>query len=169
MRWICVAALIVACSSGAERKDDHEPPMTVPGDSTSRPAPPPKDAPKVVITSPAGDNVVNVEIVATEAKIERGLMYRQNLPPDNGMLFLMDRDYDWKFWMRNTLISLDIIFIKKDMTVAGVAANAKPLDESLLSVGVPSLYVLEVNGGWAASHKVAAGAKVKFENVPPRR
>ena len=115
-----------------------------------------------------GNATVDVEIVATEAKIEKGLMYRQHLPPDQGMLFLMGIEKVWSFWMRNTLIPLDIIFITKDMEVAGVAANAKPLDESLVKVDKPSLYVLEVNAGWAAAHQVAAGTKVKFENVPPR-
>jgi uncharacterized membrane protein (UPF0127 family) len=95
-------------------------------------------------------------------------MYREHLPPDDGMLFLMGREFDWAFWMHNTLIPLDIIFIKKDMTVAGVAANAKPKDDGLLRVGVPSLYVLEVNAGWAAAHGVAPGTPVKFENVPER-
>ena len=132
------------------------------------PPPPSQPAPRVVMSTPRGDAAVDVEVVSSEAQIERGLMYRQNLPPDQGMLFLMSREYNWDFYMRNTLIPLDIIFIKKDMTVAGVAANAKPLDETLLHVGVPSLYVLEVNAGWAAAHGVTAGTKVKFERVPPR-
>ena len=123
-------------------------------------------APQAKVT--VGDATVDVEVVSTEAKVERGLMYREHLPPDQGMLFLMNREYDWAFWMRNTLLPLDIIFIKKDMTVAGVAANAKPKDESLLRVGVPSLFVLEVNAGWAAAHGVKAGTKVTFANVPPR-
>jgi uncharacterized membrane protein (UPF0127 family) len=118
--------------------------------------------PKVILD----ESAVEVEVVATPAKIERGLMYREHLPMDQGMLFLMSKEYDWRFWMHNTLIGLDIIFIKKDMTVAGIAANAKPQDDSLLSVGVPSLFVLEVNAGWAAAHRVAAGTRVKFENVP---
>jgi uncharacterized membrane protein (UPF0127 family) len=67
--------------------------------------------------------------------------------------------------MKNTLIPLDIIFIAKDMTIAGIAENAEPLNESLRKVGKPSLYVLEVNGGWTKQHGVAAGAKVRFENV----
>jgi hypothetical protein len=104
-------------------------------------------------------------VVATEAKIERGLMYREHLPPDAGMLFMMGREYDWAFYMRNTLIPLDMLFIGKDLTVAGVVVNAEPRTETLRRVGKPSLYVLEVNGGWAAAHGVTAGAKVRFENI----
>jgi len=139
--------------------------MTTPPTSSDPPHPAPKGPPAKVTV---GSTAVDVEVVATEAKIERGLMYRQNLPPDSGMLFLMGKEWDWAFWMRNTLISLDIIFITKDMRVAGVAANAKPQDDTLLKVGVPSLYVLEVNAGWAAAHQVSTGSPVKFENVPTR-
>jgi uncharacterized membrane protein (UPF0127 family) len=124
--------------------------------------------PKVYLSTPQGELAVSVEIVATEAKIERGLMYREHLPPDDGMLFLMREDRIWSFWMRNTLIPLDNIFITKDMTIAGIAENAEPRTETLREVDKPSLYVLEVNGGYCAAHKVTAGAKVRFEGVPPR-
>jgi len=129
--------------------------------------PPPPEAPKakVVMTTPSGDVMVEVEVVATDAKIMRGLMYRQHLPPDAGMLFLMGKEYDWQFYMRNTLIPLDMIFIKQDMTIAGIVENAEPRTETLRQVHVPSSYVLEVNGGYTASHHVAAGAKVRFDGV----
>jgi uncharacterized membrane protein (UPF0127 family) len=123
--------------------------------------------PKVYLSTPAGDVAVEVEVVQTEAAIERGLMYREHLPPDQGMLFLMKEERAWTFWMSNTLIPLDMIFIKKDMTIAGVVENAEPRTETLRQVKDPSVYVLEVNGGYCAAHKVAAGAKVRFEGLPP--
>lgn len=126
----------------------------------------PQPTAKVYLSTPHGEAAVNVEVVATEAKIERGLMYRQNMPPDNGMLFLMGYEKDWAFWMRNTLIPLDMIFIKKDMTIGGIVENAEPKTETLRKVGVPTFYVLEVNGGWCKQHGVVAGAKVRYENVP---
>ena len=124
---------------------------------------PPQPTAKVHLATPSGEIAVSVEIVSTPAKIQRGLMYRRHLPTDTGMLFLMGKEYDWEFWMRNTLIPLDIIFIKKDMTVAGIAENAKPLDETLVSAGQPSLYVLEVSGGWTKEHGVTAGTRVRFD------
>jgi uncharacterized membrane protein (UPF0127 family) len=128
--------------------------------------PPPPQAPDTRPTVTFGNGAsVRVEVVDTEPKIERGLMYREHLPPDDGMLFLLQIEQDWKFWMRNTLIPLDIIFITRDLTVAGVAANAEPRTDTLRSVGVPSLYVVEVNGGWCATHHVAAGSPVKFDGV----
>jgi len=123
-------------------------------------------SPTVTISTPKGDVVVQTEIVATPAKIQQGLMYREHLGPDAGMLFLMGREDDWAFYMRNTLIPLDMIFITGDLTVAGVVANATPRTETLRRVGKPSTYVLEVNGGWAAVHQVFAGAKVRFDGVP---
>jgi uncharacterized membrane protein (UPF0127 family) len=95
-------------------------------------------------------------------------MYREHLPPDDGMLFLLPVIKDWAFWMHNTLIPLDIIFIRPDMTIAGIAANAEPETDTLRQVGEPSAYVLEVNGGYCAAHGVAANQKVRFEDVPPR-
>ena len=81
------------------------------------------------------------------------------------MLFLMGMETEWTFWMRNTLIPLDMLFIGKDMKVVGIVERAEPLTEDLRTVGKPSSYVLEVNGGWAKSHNVTAGATVRFENV----
>jgi uncharacterized membrane protein (UPF0127 family) len=158
-----VLAAVAACSNGHKRDD-----------APARPAPPPvtssdtvTDMPKVVFETPDGEVTVRVEVVDTPAKIERGLMFREHLPPDDGMLFLMGHEYDHAFYMRNTLIPLDMIFIKKDMTVAGVVENATPRTETLRRVGVPSLYVLEVNGGWAAPRKVGPGTKVRFVGVRP--
>ena len=132
------------------------------------PPDPPRPAhngPKVFLATPQGELAVAVEVVSTEPKIERGLMYRQHLPPDDGMLFLLGVEKEWTFWMRNTLIPLDMIFIRRDLTIAGIVENAEPKTETLRKVGEPSFYVLEVNGGWTAAHHVAPGAKVRFENV----
>jgi uncharacterized membrane protein (UPF0127 family) len=117
------------------------------------------------LATPSGDVVVSSEVVSTPATIQRGLMYRSHLPPDDGMLFLMGFEDDHTFWMHNTLIPLDMIFIGADMKVAGVAANAEPRTDTHRSVGKPSLYVLEVNGGWAAAHGVGPGTVVRFEGV----
>jgi uncharacterized protein len=167
VRCLLLIGLLACCSSGAKREDG---PAVAPHPHDALPASSsaPTTMPKVYLSTPQGEIAVSVEIVATDAKIERGLMYREHLPPDDGMLFLMREDRIWSFWMRNTLIPLDIIFIAKDMTIAGIAENAEPRTETLREVDKPSLYVLEVNGGYCAAHKVTAGAKVRFEGVPPR-
>ncbi len=165
MRLILICALI-ACSTGAKH-DDAPPTMPAPAASADATAPR-GPSPKVYLSTPSGEIAVDVEVVSTEAKIERGLMYRQHLPLDAGMLFLLGIEKDWTFWMRNTLIPLDMIFIRRDLTIAGIVQNAEPKTESMRRVGEPSFYVLEVNGGWTASHAVVKDAKVRFENLPPR-
>jgi uncharacterized membrane protein (UPF0127 family) len=161
---------LLACSSN-KREDSAMPQPVKQSDSGSSSSgsgsgsATPAAQPMVYLTTPAGDIPVKVEVVATERAIEQGLMYRESLPIDSGMLFLMGREYQWSFWMRNTLIPLDMIFISRDMTIAGIVENAEPLTESLRQVDKPSSYVLEVNGGFTRKAGVVAGAKVRFENV----
>ncbi len=124
-------------------------------------------APRVVVETRAGArHVVSVELARTDAERARGLMERRELAPDAGMLFLFDETAEHPFWMKNTLIPLDMLFISDDGLVAGVVARAVPGDLSPRSAGGPSRFVLEVNGGWAAAHGVAVGDRVRFENVP---
>ena len=92
-------------------------------------------------------------------------MFRRELAPDAGMLFLFEENAPHVFWMKNTLVSLDMIFIAEDGRIAGIVARAVPGDLSPRSAGGPSRYVLEVVGGWAEAHGVAPGDRVKFENV----
>jgi uncharacterized protein len=151
-----------ACSSthGTQEPDDHALASPPP-----KPTPPDPNAPKVVISTPNGDIIVETEVVATEASIEQGLMYRQHLAPDAGMVFLLPQDKDWTFWMHNTLIPLDMIFIRKSMTIAGIVENAEPKTDTFRQVHENSSYVLEVNGGWTKAHGVVKDQAVKFLNV----
>jgi uncharacterized membrane protein (UPF0127 family) len=118
----------------------------------------------VVLSGSQGDRTVSVEVVASPRAVERGLMFRQHLPLDEGMLFLMGEEEVQSFWMRNTLIPLDMIFIDKAFKVVGVVENAEPRTETSRTVGKPSTYVLEVNGGWTAKNGIAAGATAKFDD-----
>jgi hypothetical protein len=124
-------------------------------------------APRVVLETRAGArHAVTVELARTEAERARGLMHRTELAPDAGMLFLFEETAEHAFWMRNTLIPLDMIFLADDGRVVGVAARATPGDLSPRSAGGPSRYVLEVPGGWAEAHGVGPGDRARFENVP---
>jgi uncharacterized protein len=118
---------------------------------------------KVVLNGSQGERVVTVEVVASPRAVERGLMYRQHLPIDEGMLFLMGEEDVQSFWMRNTLIPLDIIFIDKGFKIVGISENAEPRTETSRTVGKPSSYVLEVNGGWSAKNGIGAGTTVTFD------
>jgi uncharacterized membrane protein (UPF0127 family) len=156
--FVLAMVALAACEHPAKPDPKRDAPIVV--------APPPANGPKVVVTTAQGDITVDVEVVSTEAKIERGLMYRQYLPPEAGMLFLLGIEKDWTFWMRNTLVPLDMIFIRASLTIAGIVENAEPKTESMRSIGEPSLYVLEVNGGWTRSHGVIKGQKVRFASLP---
>jgi len=109
---------------------------------------------------------VKVELARTDAETQRGLMYRERLAPDSGMLFLFPVEKHQGFWMKNTFIPLDIIFITHDKKVLGVAENCEPLTERpLREVPGNSQYVLEVAGGWTHAHGVGPGTQVEFVNV----
>ncbi len=123
------------------------------------------DAQVVIETTSGARHTVLVEVVRTDAERAKGLMHRRELAPDAGMLFLFEETAAHPFWMKNTLIPLDMIFIGEDGRVAGIVARAVPGDLSPRSAGGPSRYVLEVNGGWAEAHGVGAGDRVRFENV----
>lgn len=120
------------------------------------------DLTRVWIETPTGPQAIDAEVVTTRPMIEQGLMYRPYLAPDDGMLFIMDSEADHGFYMRNTIVPLDMIYIARDMTIAGIVTNAVPLTEMRRYAGAPSIYVLEVNGGWTQRHYVIPGARVRF-------
>jgi uncharacterized membrane protein (UPF0127 family) len=134
-------------------------------DAAKEPAAPPP-APVIVETREGARHRVEVELARTDAERARGLMNRPSLPPERGMLFLFAESEDRSFWMKNTLIPLDMLFVAEDGTIAGIVESATPLSTSLRGVGSPSRYVLEVNGGWSRARGVRAGDRVRFENVP---
>jgi uncharacterized protein len=105
---------------------------------------------------------VSVEIADTDEKRALGLMYRQELPESHGMLFFFPRQELQSFWMKNTPLSLDIIFIDATRTIVSIAANTTPFSEKLLPSGKPAQFVLEVNGGFCQRHGVAVGNRVEL-------
>jgi len=107
-----------------------------------------------------------VELALTPADQNRGLMFRQSLAADEGMLFVFDRQSVHTFWMKNTLIPLDMLFIDKDRRIVGVVENAEPQTETGRSVGKPSQYVLEIGGGLSGKLGIRAGQLVDFQGVP---
>lgn len=106
-----------------------------------------------------------VELALTARERQQGLMYRRSLAEDAGMLFDMDGDGDWRFYMRNTLLSLDMIFIDAQWQVVGVVPRVPPLTETTRSVGKPSRYVLELAAGIAEKHHITAGTRLQFERL----
>ncbi|MBU2958714.1 DUF192 domain-containing protein [Paracoccus sp. C2R09] len=120
-------------------------------------------ADSVVIGTASADVRISVEIADDAAERARGLMFRRQLDPDAGMLFIYESPQPVSFWMRNTLIPLDLIFIDMQGVIRHIHRNARPLDETPIpgaAVGDPSpdrLMVLEIGGGEADRHGLAVG------------
>jgi uncharacterized membrane protein (UPF0127 family) len=112
------------------------------------------------IVSASGVHAFNVELATTEPERERGLMFRKELPQGQGMLFDFFTDQPVSFWMHNTYIPLDMIFIRHDGVIVRVAENTKPLSDDLVPAGAPVRAVLEVTGGTARQLGIKAGDKV---------
>jgi len=124
--------------------------------------------PEVVIHVPGGTEVhVPVELAVTSQERARGLMYRRDLPSGAGMLFVFPETADHSFWMKNTPLPLDMIFISEDLHVVGIVESTVPFSTRPLRVDQPSRYVLEVHAGFAARKSIASGARVEFRNFRP--
>ncbi|HJQ84577.1 MAG TPA: DUF192 domain-containing protein [Candidatus Binatia bacterium] len=121
--------------------------------------------PTAVIRTARGPIEVALEIADTEAARNRGLMYRKHLADGTGMLFVFTEDENHVFWMKNTFIPLDMIFIAADGRIVGVRADTTPFSTAGVGVGVPSRFVLEVPGGWSARRGVATGDRVELRGV----
>lgn len=114
----------------------------------------------VEIAGKTGVHAFSVEIADNEAERERGLMFRKQMAADHGMLFDFQHDQPVSFWMHNTYIPLDMIFIAADGRILRIAENARPMSDALIPSGAPVRAVLELNGGTAQSLGIAAGDRV---------
>ncbi len=112
------------------------------------------------IASKGGVHVFAVELALTPEQQAQGLMYRKELPEGQGMLFDFKREQEATFWMRNTYVPLDMIFIRADGRIHRIAANTVPLSEALVSSGGPVRAVLEVVAGTAKKLGIAPGDRV---------
>jgi uncharacterized protein len=112
------------------------------------------------IVTKGGVRVFEVEMAVTPEEQEQGLMYRRELADGKGMLFDMGEERPAVFWMKNTYVSLDMIFIRSDGSIASIAANTKPLSEARIYSGAPVRGVLEVVAGTAKRYGIVPGDKV---------
>lgn len=119
----------------------------------------------LVVKSATGDHVFSVEVVDTPETRARGLMFRQSLAPDAGMLFDFDQSQPVSFWMMNTFIPLDMIFIREDGTIANIHVNARPHDPTGIPSEGPVRFVLEIAGGRSAELGIKAGDRVDHPRI----
>jgi len=112
------------------------------------------------IASKTGVHSFTVEVADTEAEREKGLMFRKELPEGHGMLFDFHSDQEVSFWMKNTFIPLDMIFIRGDGRILRIAANTQPMSTRIIPSGGPVRAVLEVAGGTAEKLGIEPGDMV---------
>ena len=177
MKTLAAVLLVAACQGEGARS---APPPAVPAPAAPAPAPkpvqtditaedyvmPPLPMGRVTLTDAfGGKHVVEVEIAATHDARTRGLMWRRALEDGKGMLFIFKEQQPLMFWMKNTLIPLDMIFIDKDLKIVGAVENAEPRTFNSRGVGAPSMFVLEVPGGWVAKKGLKAGSAITLDGA----
>jgi uncharacterized membrane protein (UPF0127 family) len=148
---ITIALLLAACSS---------PQQTAPS-----PPPAPASGPRVVLPDGA---TIQVELASDDATRAQGLMYRDHMADDRGMLFLFPESGEYPFWMKNTLIPLDMVWIDDQRRIAHVTSNVPPCKADPCPNYPPNAnakYVLELAAGVAAKHHLANGQALRFEGM----
>jgi uncharacterized membrane protein (UPF0127 family) len=143
------------------------PPGPVPRPAASCPKDPegPSMLPVEPVALEEAHEVVRAEIARAPHDLEKGLMYRTQMPEDAGMLFRLGERTVHRFWMHNTCIPLDLLYVDDDGTIVGIVENAPTLNDDERSVPCRSSFVLEVNAGYCRRHGVRAGQHV---TLPPQ-
>ena len=109
-------------------------------------------------------STVYVEVADTPDKEQRGLMYRTSLDPDRGMLFIFDGDGQRSFWMQNTPLPLDMVFVNSKYEIVDINRNATPYSTTTYTAQLPCKYVVEVNGGYCDAHGIGIGDGIKIND-----
>ena len=120
----------------------------------------------VIHKQDGGELVVRIEVADDREEQMRGLMYRTELAADAGMLFLFDQEQPRAFWMKNTPLPLDIIYIAKDGRIVSIAEHTTPFSTATIPSGAPAQNVLEVNAGYAKRNGVRVGDRVDPRGLP---
>ncbi|RNC83578.1 MAG: DUF192 domain-containing protein [Winogradskyella sp.] len=107
--------------------------------------------------------LLDIEIADDDFQIQTGLMYRNSMKDNQAMLFLFPDERQRSFYMKNTRIPLDIIFIASDSSIVSFQKNAKPFDETSLPSDAAAKYVLEINAGLSDSWNLQLGDKIEFK------
>ncbi len=123
------------------------------------------DNTKATLVTANGNFVFNIELAQTSEERAQGLMFRQTLAKDAGMLFDFGEEREVAFWMRNTFIPLDMIFIAADGEIKSIHENARPQDPTSIPSGFPVRFVLEIPGGRSREIGLAVGDRLEHPLV----
>jgi uncharacterized membrane protein (UPF0127 family) len=108
---------------------------------------------------------IDIEIAEEELAIRQGLMYRQSMEPKQGMLFIMPNEEPQSFWMLNTYISLDIIFVNQNREIVKIQPNTQPRSLKPIPSEQPAIFVVEVLAGFCAKHGIAEGDRIQYQRL----
>lgn len=120
---------------------------------------------RVHFLSAEDDTITTIRSAVAESEEERnaGLMDIENLPEDSGMLFLFDDEQQRSFWMANTPLSLDIIYVNSDMEIVRIHQGTTPFSERQYRSDEPAQYAVEVNSGFTINHDIVEGMRIAYE------
>lgn len=149
----CALAAVAACRAEPAANVSQPPPHTASSGLERVP---------LTVNSGGRTHAFTVEVARSPEEQEQGLMFRESLAADAGMIFPFLSPRPASFWMRNTLIPLDMIFIREDGTIARIAANTVPHSEESMMSGEPVIAVLELRGGRAAELGISEGDRVAW-------
>ena len=108
---------------------------------------------------------LSVEIAQSENEMEYGLMFRQTMPPDHGMIFIFPYPRRIQMWMKNTFLPLDMVFFDTNQKIVAIAASARPQDETIIDPGMDAKFVLEINAGTAAKWGLKQGDQFELKRT----
>lgn len=120
---------------------------------------------RVTFADAPGAPHIEVEVALTSAHRAHGLMYRTDLPSGAGMLFSWPAEAPRSFWMHNTCLPLDMLFVAGDGTIVGILEQVPPMNDEPRSVPCSAQHVIEVPGGWSREHHVAPGQRVEIAGL----
>jgi uncharacterized membrane protein (UPF0127 family) len=144
----CLWALVLGCAANPGCREEADRP------------------PEVVLQNFRGQPVrVRVEVADSPRERQLGLMHRKRLAADAGMLFIYPFESPQYFWMKDTYIPLDLLFIGTNLLVVGIVENTTPLSLERLQVDTPSRFILEVNAGFCKKHGIQEGSRVRFSGI----
>jgi len=109
--------------------------------------------------------LINIEMANNEEERTQGLMWWHSMPDSNGMLFVFEEERPLSFWMKNTYIPLDIIYVNKKREIVTIRHNTIPLSEMPIPSGKPAQYVIEVNAWFCVNHGINVGDRIIFDTI----
>jgi uncharacterized membrane protein (UPF0127 family) len=161
--FLSAVLLFTLTASGCETKQDDQKPSNEQKVEKDTPM---SQSEGTVEFSTAGGSIlstIDVEIADTPYKTAQGLMFRERMENNHGMIFIFEDDQPRSFWMKNTVLALDMVFVNSKMEIVTIHKNTTPYSEQTYPSTAPAKYVIEVNAGYTDQYKITVGGTIRFE------